>query len=71
MRARTRIVPSAFSGLSVLCGFCALLLAGCFHLGQGVKSCRYHFQSLDFAGMDALERYDLARLLAPAAREVE
>jgi len=30
-----------------------------------------HFDLTDVAGMDALDRYDLARLLAPAAREVE
>jgi 5'-nucleotidase len=30
-----------------------------------------HFDLTDVAGMDALSRYDLARLLAPAAREVE
>jgi 5'-nucleotidase len=30
-----------------------------------------HFDLTDIAGMDALGRYDLARLLAPAAREVE
>jgi 5'-nucleotidase len=30
-----------------------------------------HFDLTDVAGMDALGRYDLARLLAPAAREVE
>jgi 5'/3'-nucleotidase len=30
-----------------------------------------HFDLTDVAGMDALERYDLARLLAPAARELE
>jgi 5'/3'-nucleotidase len=30
-----------------------------------------HFDLTDVSGMDALERYDLARLLAPAAREVE
>jgi 5'-nucleotidase len=30
-----------------------------------------HFDLTDVAGMDALARYDLARLLAPAAREVE
>jgi 5'-nucleotidase len=30
-----------------------------------------HFDLTDVAGMDVLSRYDLARLLAPAAREVE
>ncbi|MBA2261666.1 MAG: 5'/3'-nucleotidase SurE [Solirubrobacterales bacterium] len=30
-----------------------------------------HFDLTDTAGMDALERHELARLLAPAAREVE
>ncbi len=30
-----------------------------------------HFDLTDSAGMDALERHDLGRLLAPAAREVE
>jgi 5'-nucleotidase len=30
-----------------------------------------HFDLTDVAGMDALGRYDLARLLAPAAREVK
>ena len=30
-----------------------------------------HFDLTDLEGMDALGRYDLARLLAPAAREVE
>ncbi len=30
-----------------------------------------HFDLMDLEGMDALGRYDLARLLAPAAREVE
>jgi 5'-nucleotidase len=30
-----------------------------------------HFDLTDVAGMDALDRYDLSRLLAPAAREVE
>jgi 5'-nucleotidase len=30
-----------------------------------------HFDLTDVSGMDALERYDLARLLAPAAREME
>ena len=30
-----------------------------------------HFDLTDHAGMDALARYDLARLLEPAAREVE
>jgi 5'-nucleotidase len=30
-----------------------------------------HFDLTDVAGMDALSRYDLARLLSPAAREVE
>src|SRR5919112_3928938 len=30
-----------------------------------------HFDLTDVAGMDALGRYDLARLLAPAAREVQ
>jgi 5'-nucleotidase len=30
-----------------------------------------HFDLTDAAGMDALERHDLARLLAPAAEEVE
>jgi len=30
-----------------------------------------HFDLTDVSGMDALERYDLARLLVPAAREVE
>ena len=30
-----------------------------------------HFDLTDTAGMDALERHDLARLLAPAAREVD
>ena len=30
-----------------------------------------HFDLTDTAGMDALERHDLARLLAPAAEEVE
>jgi 5'-nucleotidase len=30
-----------------------------------------HFDLTDAAGMDVLSRYDLARLLAPAAREVE
>jgi len=30
-----------------------------------------HFDLTDVAGMDALARYDLARLLEPAAREVE
>jgi 5'-nucleotidase len=30
-----------------------------------------HFDLTDIAGMDLLSRYDLARLLAPAAREVE
>jgi 5'-nucleotidase len=30
-----------------------------------------HFDLTDAAGMDALERHDLGRLLAPAAREVE
>ena len=30
-----------------------------------------HFDLTDAAGMDALERHDLSRLLAPAAREVE
>jgi 5'-nucleotidase len=30
-----------------------------------------HFDLTDVSGMDALERYDLARLLAPAVREVE
>ena len=30
-----------------------------------------HFDLTDVAGMDVLGRYDLARLLAPAAREVE
>ena len=30
-----------------------------------------HFDLTDVAGMDALTRYDLARLLEPAAREVE
>jgi 5'-nucleotidase len=30
-----------------------------------------HFDLTDVGGMDALGRYDLARLLAPAAREVE
>jgi 5'-nucleotidase len=30
-----------------------------------------HFDLTDLAGMDTLSRYDLARLLAPAAREVE
>lgn len=30
-----------------------------------------HFDLTDRAGMDALARYDLARLLAPAARELE
>jgi 5'-nucleotidase len=30
-----------------------------------------HFDLTDVAGMDALARYDLAQLLAPAAREVE
>jgi hypothetical protein len=31
----------------------ASLLAGCFHFGRGVKSCRYHFQGLSFVSMDA------------------
>jgi hypothetical protein len=35
-----------------LCVFAVFLLAGCFHIGRGVKSCRYHFRGLDFAGMD-------------------
>jgi 5'-nucleotidase len=30
-----------------------------------------HFDLTDVEGMDALRRFDLARLLAPAAREVE
>ena len=30
-----------------------------------------HFDLTDAAGMDALERYDLERLVRPAAREVE
>jgi 5'-nucleotidase len=30
-----------------------------------------HFDLTDVAGMDALRRFDLARLLAPAAEEVE
>jgi 5'/3'-nucleotidase len=30
-----------------------------------------HFDLTDLAGLDALTKYDLARLLAPAAREVE
>jgi hypothetical protein len=30
-----------------------------------------HFDLTDAAGMDALERQDLGRLLDPAAREVE
>ena len=30
-----------------------------------------HFDLTDAAGMDALARHDLGRLLAPAAREVE
>lgn len=30
-----------------------------------------HFDLTDAAGMDALRRYDLARMVAPAAREVE
>jgi 5'-nucleotidase len=30
-----------------------------------------HFDLTDAAGMDALERHDLGRLLEPAAREVE
>jgi 5'-nucleotidase len=30
-----------------------------------------HFDLTDATGMDALERHDLGRLLAPAAREVE
>jgi hypothetical protein len=30
-----------------------------------------HFDLTDAAGMDALERHDLGRLLAPAAEEVE
>jgi 5'-nucleotidase len=30
-----------------------------------------HFDLTDSAGMDALERHDLGRLLAPAAEEVE
>jgi len=47
MRAKPLCVPV------MLIALCALLLAGCFHIGQGVKSCRYHFQSLDFAGMDS------------------
>lgn len=29
-----------------------LCLAGCFHIGRGVKSCRYQFKDLAFAGMD-------------------
>jgi hypothetical protein len=30
-----------------------------------------HFDLTDLTGLDALAKYDLARLLAPAAREVE
>ena len=40
-----RIRP--FLALALVC------LMGCFHIGRGVKSCRYHFQDLAFAGMDA------------------
>jgi hypothetical protein len=30
-----------------------------------------HFDLTDLSGLDALAKYDLARLLAPAAREVQ
>lgn len=30
----------------------ALALAGCYHPGRGLKSCRYHFRELAFAGLD-------------------
>jgi hypothetical protein len=36
-----------------LCLLAILPLSGCFHIGRGVKSCRYQFRSLEFAGMDA------------------
>jgi hypothetical protein len=38
--------------LCVFAVLAAFLLAGCFHISRGVKSCRYQFQSLNFAGMD-------------------
>jgi hypothetical protein len=31
----------------------SLFLTGCFHYGRGVKSCRYYFQGMSFASMDA------------------
>jgi hypothetical protein len=52
--------------------FSALALAGCFHIGRGVKSCRYHFQGLTFAGMDAAATHWKLRLgvANPNAHEV-
>jgi 5'-nucleotidase len=40
------------------------------HQGQ-IAVTPVHFDLTDASGLDALERYDLARMLAPAARDVE
>jgi 5'-nucleotidase len=40
------------------------------HAGQ-IAVTPVHFDLTDLAGLDALTKYDLARLLAPAAREVQ
>jgi hypothetical protein len=47
MRAQRIFTTMAFAIIT------ASVLAGCFHIGRGVKSCRYHFQGLAFSGMDA------------------
>ena len=39
-----------------------LLLAGCYPIGRGMKSCRYTYQSLAFAGMDAAATHWKLRL---------
>lgn len=51
-RIRARAFPAAFAPL-VLAVLTVIALGGCFHFGRGVKSCRYTFQGLSFAGMDA------------------
>lgn len=60
MRAK-RFFPA---GLLVpgLVSLTVLVLAGCFHLARGVKSCRYHFQGLSFSGMDAAASHWKLRL---------
>jgi hypothetical protein len=69
---RLRAGSATRSLLAAALCLAALSLSSCFHVGRGVKSCRYHFQDLSFMGMDASASHWKLRLgvANPNPREV-